>query len=442
MSNKTEFSAQQLIDNIVDENSFVKTYALFNGKTILGEAFGEGVVSGFASLNGIAVGVFAIDGQILKGAIGAKNAKKIVGMVDNCIKTSTPLIGIIDTSGARFTEGVEMLEGYADILKAVSSAKEVLPVAMLVTGNCFGSASYLLPMADVCYALKDSAVSTSSPLIVAAKTNLDVNKVCTAEIRYNNGIFDEIFETVADAKAALIKYLSVYDFSENYDDVNRDCSIEKDADVYAVINEVFDRDSFVEVKKGYTNNVVTGFAKIGDKVVGIVGFKGEKLLPSGGANKIYSFRKLCAKREITIVNLVDCKGIVNSINEEHGNLIATASNLFDCTVDSCTTIALVTGQAIGLGYTAFAAKNSGCDYSLAFEDAYIGALNGEATASLLYQDEIKNAQNPDEARKQLAESYGNENNSAKAVAESGFVDNVIPREYARKYLAAIIEYMG
>ena len=146
MSNTTEFSAQQLIDNIVDENSFVKTYALFNGKTILGEAFGEGVVSGFASLNGIAVGVFAIDGQILKGAIGAKNAKKIVGMVDNCIKTSTPLIGIIDTSGARFTEGVEMLEGYADILKAVSSAKEVLPVAMLVTGNCFGSASYLLPV--------------------------------------------------------------------------------------------------------------------------------------------------------------------------------------------------------------------------------------------------------------------------------------------------------
>lgn len=443
MANKNEnFSAQQLIEQIVDESSFVKTYALFKGKTVLGEAFGEGAVTGFATLDGIAIGVFAIDGQTLKGAIGAKNAKKIVSLIDNCIKTSTPLLGIIDSSGARFTEGVEVLEGYADILKAVSAAKEVLPVIMTVSGNCFGSIGYLLPMADVCYALEGATVATSSPLITASKTTMDVNKVCTAEIRYNGGIFDGVFADISDMRQAVAKYLACYDLADDFDDLNRTCNIAKDADVYSAIGEIFDTDSFVEVKKGYTENVVTGFARIGGATVGVIGFKGSKLLCSACVKKIVAFKKLCAKREFPLVNLVDCKGVVNNINEEHGQLIPAISELFDCAGDTNTTVSLVVGEAIGLGYTAFVAKNSGCDYALAFEDAYIGALSGEATAALLYQEEIKTAADPDEATKKLAESYGKENCCAVAVGESGFIDNVIPREFARKYLAAIMEYMG
>ena len=142
-----------------------------------------------------------------------------------------------------------MLEGYADILKAVSAAKEVLPVIMAVSKNCFGSLSYILPMADVCYAFDDSFVSTSSPLIVASKTSLDVNKVCNAEIRYENGIFDQVFESVEDIKFAISKYLSVYDFADDFDDLNRVCNINSDRYSYGIIEEIFDRDSFVEFKK-------------------------------------------------------------------------------------------------------------------------------------------------------------------------------------------------
>ncbi len=442
MANKNEnISAQQLIEQIVDENSFVKTYALFKGNTVLGEAFGEGAVTGFATVDGIAVGMFAIDGQTLKGAVGAKNAKKIVSIIDNCIKNSTPLIGIIDSSGARFTEGVEVLEGYADILKAVSAAKEALPVIMAVTGNCFGSVSYLLPMADVCFALSNASVATSSPLITASKTDLSLDKVCTAQIRFQNGIFDNVFDSIVDLRTAISGYLSLYDFADDLDDLNRSCKIDKKADVYAVINEIFDRESFFETKKGFTDNIVTGFARIGASTVGVVGFKGSKLLTVSGARKINILKKLCAKREFPLTYLVDCKGIVNCINQEHGELIPAVSELFDCSGDTATTVSLIIGEAVGLGYTAFASKNGGCDYSLAFNDAYIGALSGEATASLLYQDEIKASADPDKALKKLAASYGKESCSAVATGESGFIDNVIPKEFARKYLAAILEYM-
>ena len=141
-------SAKSVVDTLVDPQSFVESDRFIRSATALGEATGEGVVSGFATISDVQVGVFAISGDILKGSIGKANANKIAKCINNAIKTDSPVIGVVDTQGARFAEGIEAMEGYGEIFAAFSSAYGVVPTILVVKGSNYGLTSYLSSVCD------------------------------------------------------------------------------------------------------------------------------------------------------------------------------------------------------------------------------------------------------------------------------------------------------
>ena len=433
-----------LIDTLADDKSFVECDRFVRSETELGDAVGEGVVSGFAVVNGIGANVFAINGEVLKGGIGKRNADKIVKCVDNAVKSGNPLIGIFDTSGARFAEGIEALEGYGKIINAFSGAYGRVPVISVVKGNNFGLSSYLCAVCDVCIGYEKSAAATASPLVISAKAGIDQNKVGTAAVHSKStGLYAITVKNDKELKKAVGDILNVLicDVCDTGDDSNRVAkSLKSGAKVDLLIKEIFDNGTFIGLRSEFAPEVVTGFARIGGQSVGVVAATDK--LTSNACVKIGELLNACETYSLPVINLVDCKGVVADAAQENGALIReTANVMYLYSQLSVPKIALVTGSAIGAGYTAFCSK-SFTDYTLAWPDAQIGAIEAVSAAQLLYADDIAKAKNKDAAAKKLADAYAEENTVAAVVSAKGYIDNVIEPSFSRQYVISALQMFG
>lgn len=437
-------SVRKTIDAIVDEQSFIESDRFIRSTTAFGEATGEGVVSGFAAVSDVQVGIFAVNGEILKGGIGKANATKIAKCVENAVKTGAPVIGIVNTAGARFSEGIEAMEGYGAIVGAFSSAYGVVPTILVVKGNNFGILSYLSAIVDVTVCYDKSVVATSSPLLLVAGTTEDVAKVGTADAMAKAGIADIVVKNDAELGAAVRNLTSVFceGIIASEDDGNRVCKgLTAKAKTDKLIAEVFDKDSFIEIKKGYANEVVTGYARLNGVAVGIVANNGDVndgRFTADGAKKASELINTCDSFGLPVVNIVDCKGAVNCMKCQ-GELIRSLGDMmYAYNVSSVAKVSLIRGNAIGLGYVALASK-SVFDYVVAWENACIGLLDNTASAELVYADEIAKSGNDEKVLAKLAAAYGEENTAAVTVAEKGFIDNVISPNLSRQYLIAAVQ---
>lgn len=428
----------------VDEQSFVEADRFIRSMSALGEATGEGVISGFASVGGVQVGAFAINGEVLKGGVGKANAAKIVRCVNNAVKTGSPVIGIIDTAGARFAEGIEAMEGYGSILGAFSAAYGSVPTVLVSKGNNFGMLSYLSAVCDFTICYDKSVTATSSPLILAAGTTEDTAKVGTGAAMSAAGVASIVVKSDAEMGAAVKKIISL--LTEGVlpadDDGNRVCrSLKAGADTGAVLAEAFDKGSVFEVKSDFGKEVKTAYARLNGIAVGVVatvGAENEGRLTPDGAKKAVELVSTCSSFGLPIVNIVDCKGAANCLKCQ-GELIRSIGELiYAYSASETAKVSLLTGNAIGLGYVAFAGK-SVADYTIAWENATIGMLDNAQSAELVYSAEIAAAKNRDKAAETLAAAYGEENTCAVAVAEKGFIDNVIEPKFTRQYLIAAVQ---
>lgn len=434
------------INSFIDENSFVETDAFVLSQTALGEAVGEGVVSGFACVNGTQIGVFATNPAVLKGSVGAKAADKIAKCVNAAVKTQSPVVAILDTAGARFAEGMEALEGYGKILAAFAQAYGKVPTVCVLKGSNFGMLSYLTAYCDFTIAFDKAVMATSSPLILASKTKIDVAKVGTAVSHASqSGMVSAVVKTNAELKLALTKYLDLVANTviDPADDLNRVCKgLKAGVKTATLLNEIADKGSFLEIKAAFAPEVVTGLARLGGITVGIVANNGtvnEGRLSSKGAVKINELLTLCEAYEFPVVNLVDCAGAVNDLQEENDNLIREVGNLIYSYSQVCVgKISLVVGKAIGVGYTALA-SNALYDYSALWNDAKVGITGDAAAAQLLYSAEIAKAKDKKKAEEKLAKEYAEENMSAETVAASGFFDNIIAPNLSRQFLINAVQ---
>lgn len=425
------------INAFVDEKSFVETDAFVCSKTELGEAVGEGVVSGFASVEDAGVCLFAVNGKVLKGAIGELNAKKIVRAINNAVRMDKPLIAVWDTSGARFAEGVSALEGYGDILRAYTVAYGEVPVISVIKGNNLGISSYIAGISDFVIAYDNSVIATASPLVLEGKSG--VAGVGTAKQAATDGIVTNIVKTDKELRELITKMLRAFSGAANVgDDANRVCKgLKAGVSASALIKEVFDKNSFFEIRGGFAPVAVTGFASLGDIPVGVVATnmsESEGRITAEACIKISEFLNVCENAECPVVFLVDSvgtdrKGCDAALIREMSNLIYQV-NTIDVDMFS-----VVYGKAVGGAYTALVGP---CEYKIAWENAEIGAIESEAAARLLYADEIKSAKNKDKTAQTLAESYAAENNSALVLAQGGYFDNVIEPNLTRSYLLAAL----
>ncbi|MCH5165785.1 MAG: hypothetical protein J1G01_05230 [Clostridiales bacterium] len=427
------------INAFVDVQSFVETDAFVCSQNDVADAPGEGVVSGFASVNDIGVCVFAVNSKVMKGAIGELNAKKIVRTINNAVRMDKPLIAVWDTAGARFAEGIGALEGYGSILRAYTVAYGEVPVITVIKGNNLGLSSYIAGISDFVIAYPDSVIASSSPLVLAAKTNKDAKLVGSAKQAAQNGIVTNTVKNDKELKSLLANILTVFsDAATSGDNPNRVCKgLKGGVTPDALIKEVFDKNSFTAVRAEFSPVAVTGFATLGDIPVGVVATditKSDGRLTAEACVKISEFLNVCENAECPVVFLTDCVGTEQGEND--AALIREMSNLiYQVNTIDVDMFSVVYGKAIGGAYTALVAP---CEYKIAWENAEVGALESEAAARLLYADEIKTAKNKDKAAEKLAASYGGENCSAVVIAKSGNFDNVIEPNLTRSYLLAAL----
>lgn len=385
--------------------------------------------------------MFATNPAVLKGSIGKQNAEKIVKCVQQAIDTDSPLIGILDTSGARFSEGIEAMEGYSKIIGAFSQAYGTVPVVCVVKGNDFGLSAYLTGICDLCVAYDKGVIATSSPLLLAADTKLDAAKVGTAAVHaQQSGLVAQIVKSDKELKTVLTQYLDLVcqPVTECKDDENRVCaSLKAGTKAAAVITAAFDKDSFLPLRPEFAKEVTTGLARLGGVSVGVVAVEGK--LTANGAIKINELLSSCEGFGMPVVNLVDCNGAENNLAAENTLLIREIANmLYSYNVMHVAKISVVMGNAIGLGYTAFASR-SVCDYTVAWANAQINTISDAAAANLLFADEIAKAKDKEKAAAKSAEAYGAENSDALVVARKGFIDTVIDPALTRQYLIAAVQ---
>ncbi len=429
----------KLITAISDEQSFVETDKFISVSTELGEAVGEGVVGGFAHISDIRVGLFATNPTVLKGSIGKANAKKIVKVISSATAAGLPVVGILDTAGARFGEGIDAMEGYAEIFRALSDAYGSVPTVIAVKGADFGLSSYFCAVTDLCIAYAGAQIASSSPLILAANTKADPAKICTgAYLSQKSDVVTNVVKDEKELKAAISTFLSmiVSPVAESADDPNRTAkaaALKKSDDI---LKEVFDKNTVFSVRNGYAEEVKTGFARLGGIAVGYVMTDGK--LTGNGAGKVTELLNTCESFSLPVINLVSCDGVATSA-ETDGDTIRKISDMMFTYNNICVPkLALIYGNAIGAGYMAFAAKST-ADYTVAWHDAKIGVIGGQAAAQLLYKDEIAKAAKKDQAEKKLAEAYAEENLSAPVVAKKGYLDNVIEPALSRPYMVAALQ---
>lgn len=427
------------INAFVDSKSFVETDAFVCSQNDLGDAVGEGVVSGFASVNDVAVCLFAINSKVFKGAIGELNAKKIVRAVNNAVRMSKPIIAVWDTAGARFAEGIGALEGYASILRAFTVAYGEVPVISVIKGNNLGLSSYVVGVSDFVISYNSGVIASASPLVIAAKAGVDEKSVGACATLAKAGIVTNTVKDNKQLRETLSKILGVCSGgSATEDDPNRVCkSLKAGAAVATVIKEVFDKGSFFAVRGEFAPVVNTGFATLGGITVGVVATDGSAdggRLTADACIKISEFLNVCENIECPVVFLTNSVGTEQTVTD--ASLIREMSNLiYQVNTVSVDMFSVVYGKAIGGAYAALVAP---CEYKIAWECAEVGALESEAAARLLYADEIKSAKDKDKVAQKLATEYCGENSSAVMLAQKGYFDNVVEPNHTRSYLLAAL----
>ena len=424
---------------VIDDKSFIETDRFISEVTDLGEAVGEGVVSGFAHISEMRVAMFVTNHAVLKGSIGKTNAKKIVRLIHTAIECDLPVIGILDTEGARFSEGIEAMEGYADIYGALCDAYGNVPTVIAVKGANFGLSSYFCAVADLSVAYLNAQIATSSPLLLSADTKEDAAKVCTgAKLSESSDIITNVVKSDAELKATLTDFLSLIQqpYSDGEDDPNRTAKAAELKTPDNIIKAIFDKNSVFMLRANYALEVKTGFARLNGDSVGFVLVDGK--LSIEGAGKITELLNTCESFSIPVVNLVNCDGVDTNLSKDGKVIRAVSDMIFTYRNMSAPKVALVYGRAVSVGYTAFVSKCV-ANYSIAWDKAQIGVTTDENAARLLYKEEIAKAPDKDKAVAKLAKAYGEENTSAPAVSKKGYLDNVIEPALSRPYLIAALE---
>lgn len=444
-----------ILNELFDANTFVQTNSyIVSPSTDVLEA-GDGVITGYGSVDGRAVFAAIQDESVLKGAVGIAHAQKISKCVDMAVKTGSPFVFLINTAGARISEGLDALKGYGKIIKSLSRAIGEIPTISVITGKCVGAASIIASMTDFSVMSDDSYFAFSGQDSLASTTLSDVKKVCdsngvskTGRVTLTASNRAECFAKVKE----LLCYLpdncqSDILETETSDDFNRSINADKfdtfaEYDVKDLISQIADDGSYIELFPDYARSVSTCFAKIGNKSVCIIANQPSEnngVLDTNACSKISSVLAFCDKFNMPVVTLTNTCGFAVSVDEENNGLSSAAALLAASFANSeMTKINIITGKAYGSAYIVMNGKNTGADIVYAWDKADISVITPEAGALLVYNNEIKSSANPNDARKEYIQKYRDEFSTPYQAAYKGLIDDIIsPAETRARIISAL-----
>lgn len=453
----SKLTARERIEKLLDAQSFVETYAFVQHSNALEglkevSAPGEGVVTGYGTIDGRGVYVFSQDYTVLGGAMGTMHARKICKLLELAGKTGLPVVALLDSMGARLGEGAGALEGFGSILNKMAELSGVVPVITVVCGQCAGTAAFLTPMSDFVIMTEGvGGIYTTAPGAfneMGKAPNADaiggaaVHAEKTGIAHFKCASEDEAFGYLHQ----LLSYLpdnNLVDapMADCTDDLNRMIQNYTDAyDVREMISACMDNGIFFETQTAFAPAVLTGFARLNGRSVGVVANAPGAELDAKSAVKAAGFVSFCDAFGLPVITFTDTPGFVKDLAQEQCCLIQSGTALMRAYAEATVPkINVITGKAIGAAYVAMGPKALGADMVYAWPDAQISCLSADAAAVILMQDDITSSDKPIEAKKAAADTYAKSFASPWEAAKMGYVDEVIYPSETRQRLAGALE---
>ncbi len=463
---KKKLTARERIAYLLDDGSFEEMGTLVTHRsTDFGMEdqlyFGDGVVTGYGTIDGRLIYIFAQDFTVFGGSLSETHAEKICKIMDLALNVGAPIIGLNDSGGARIQEGVRSLGGYADIFYRNVQASGVVPQISAIMGPCAGGAVYSPAITDFTLMVETTSyMFVTGPNVVKTVTNEEVTaeelggasahskKSGVTHITSANDI-----QCLNDLKTLLsyipqnnkvttkkIPYELGNEIRENLETVVPE-NPNKPYDMHNVIIGIIDTDSFFEIHKDFAENIIVGFARIAGRSIGIVANQPMQLagcLDVNSSIKGARFTRFCDCFNIPMLVLVDVPGFLPGTDQEWNGIIKNGAKLLYALSEATVPrITVITRKAYGGAYDVMNSKHIGADMNFAWPTAEIAVMGAKGAAEIIFKNEIQSADNPEEKWKEKEAEYADKFADPYRAARRGFIDEVIyPKNTRRKLIKA------
>ena len=464
---KGKLSVWERIDYLFDPGSFQEVGSLVESRfTDFGmdkkKLSGDGVVTGFGTINGEAVYVAAEDFTVMGGTYGEYHSKKIVRIMDMAFQSKAPFITINDSGGARMEEGISGLDGYGDMFLRHTRASGKIPQIAVIMGPCAGGACYGPALCDYVFMVeKSSQMFLTGPAVVKTVIGEEISTEELGGAESHSSIsgvahfkYKSEYECL-DGVKKLLSYLpknyrekpvriigKARDRSEDLQSIVTD-NQRRGYDVHSVIDTFVDEGSFFEVHKNFGKSITVGYCRIDSEVIGIVAsnpmYMGGSLDIDSG-EKAARFVRCCDCYGIPLLTLIDVPGFMPGSKMEHGGIIRRGAKLLYAYCEaSVPKVSLILRKAYGGAYIAMNSKGMGADIVYAWPIAQIAVMGAEGAVGIMYKHELENSTDPEKMKLEKIAEYNDKFMSPYIAAKLGIIDEVISPEETRRKIRTAFE---
>ncbi|MEU9284405.1 acyl-CoA carboxylase subunit beta [Streptomyces sp. NPDC048275] len=469
---KGKLTAHERIELLLDKGSFQEVEPLRRHRaTGFGleakKPYGDGVITGWGTVEGRTVFVYAHDFRVFGGALGEAHACKIHKIMDMAIAAGAPLVSLNDGAGARIQEGVSALAGYGGIFQRNTRASGVIPQISVMLGPCAGGAAYSPALTDFVFTVRDiSQMFITGPDVVRAVTGEEISQnglggadvhgavsgvahfvhddeeSCLAEVRYLLSLLPSnnrelpprhVSGDPGDRSGDVLLDLVPHDGNRSYD-------------IRGVVEELVDDGDYMEVHAGWAPNIVCALARIDGHSVGIIANQPAAMagvLDIKASEKAARFVQFCDSFNIPLVTLVDVPGFLPGVDQEHDGIIRRGAKLLYAYCNATVPrVSVVLRKAYGGAYIVMDSRSIGADIALAWPTNEIAVMGAEGAANVVFRREIAAADDPDAMRQEKIDQYKEELVHPYYAAERGLVDDVIDPRETRAVLARSLSMLA
>ncbi len=468
---KGKLTARERLDLLLDPGSFLEldmfvTHRANDFGLDEQKILGDGVVTGYGRIDGRLVYVFSQDFTVFGGSMSEANAEKICKIMDLAMRNGAPVIGLNDGGGARIQEGVVSLGAYADIFLRNTLASGVVPQISAIMGPAAGGAVYSPAITDFIFMVENTShMFVTGPDVLKTVTHEDVSFEELGGATVHNttsGVAHFACPSEPDC-IRMIRQLMSYLPSNNLEDAPRitpkdsptraEAALDtivpdnpnKPYDMKAVLHYIVDDGDFFEVQEGFARNIIVGFARMDGRAVGIVAQQPGALagvLDINSSDKAARFVRFCDCFNIPLLTFVDVPGFLPGLAQEHNGIIRHGAKLLyaycEATVPKIT---VITRKAYGGAYDVMSSKHVRGDINYAWPTAEIAVMGPEGAVNILFRNEIEQAADPEQRRKELIADYTEKFNNPYIAASRGYVDEVIEPRLTRSRIIAALEML-
>jgi len=465
-------TARDRLNLLFDEGTFVELDAFVESRGVeFGLAkkriTGDGVVTGYGSVNGRMVFAASQDFTVIGGSLGEMHAKKIAKVMDMAVKMGAPLVSLNDSGGARIEEGLDALSGYGEIFIRNTHASGVIPQISVIMGPCAGGAVYSPAITDFVFMVeKTGNMFITGPQVVSAVTGENVTTEVLGGAYTHSAISGVSHFSYPDEVSCIegVKKLLDYIPDNNLCDVTSALCDEdperlapeldaiipdesnKAYNMHDVITKIVDREDFFEIQKEYAKNVIIGFGRINGRTVGIIANQPRFMAGSldvNSSDKAARFVRFCDAFNIPILTLTDVPAFLPGVGQEHSGIIRHGAKLLyafsEATVPK---VNIILRKAYGGAYIAMNSKHLGADIVYAWPTAEIAVMGPDGAANIIFRREIGEAEDPVAKRAEKIKEYAEKFSSPYVAAARGYVDDVIKPSESRIRLISAFEMLS